>query len=158
MAQFELAIDRLLLKEGKNLTNTTGDRGGLTKFGISQKAYPRLDIAILTEREAKEIYKRDFWDLMQLDRIEDQKVASTFFEFGVNFGVNTTIRMFQRLVDVDDDGKVGEVTIKAVNDFNDKLLLIVGFKLMGVDRYRLICNKDRSQTKFLLGWLNRIFE
>ena len=36
-----------------------GDVGGLTKYGITEKSYPNIDIANLSEEQAIEILKRD---------------------------------------------------------------------------------------------------
>ena len=47
---FDEAVTRTLEFEGGGkLHNNPGDRGGLTKWGISQNAFPGLDIANLTE-------------------------------------------------------------------------------------------------------------
>ncbi len=42
------------------LVDDPRDPGGLTKYGISQRAYPDLDIANLSEADARAIYVRDF--------------------------------------------------------------------------------------------------
>src|SRR5438270_5735304 len=47
--------------------NWTGGRCGLgecrgTNWGISAAAYPQLDIRALTQAQAAEIYRRDYWD------------------------------------------------------------------------------------------------
>lgn len=39
---------------------TKNDPGGKTKYGISQKAYPALNIKALTLNEVKKIYFRDY--------------------------------------------------------------------------------------------------
>jgi lysozyme family protein len=38
------------------------DTGGLTRFGISSRSHPGLDISSLTHEQAVEIYKREYWD------------------------------------------------------------------------------------------------
>lgn len=43
------------------------DPGGETKYGISRRSYPSLDIANLTEAEAADIYRRDYWTPMRCD-------------------------------------------------------------------------------------------
>ena len=43
------------------LVNDPDDPGGLTKWGISQRAYPKLDIKNLTQADAEFIYYRDYW-------------------------------------------------------------------------------------------------
>jgi hypothetical protein len=39
----------------------TVDTGGETKYGISKRAYPNLDIPNLTLEQAKLIYESDYW-------------------------------------------------------------------------------------------------
>jgi len=155
MADFEKAIPRLLEKEG-GLTNDKEDRGGLTKYGITKKGYPHLDIAALTKPQASAIYRADYWNKMRLDEVESQAKAALLFEMGVNFGIVTVIKMAQNLIDTDADGIVGQKTLAAINGF-EETLFVVALKLMAVDKYRRICNSNKSQKTFLLGWLNRIF-
>lgn len=156
MADFERAIPSLLTKEG-GLTNDKADRGGLTKYGITKAGYPHLDISALTKAQAAAIYRKDYWNKMRLDEVKSQAKAALMFEMGVNFGIVTVIKMTQKLIDVDADGIVGTKTLTAINSFDDALF-ILALKLMAVDKYRRICNNNKSQKVFLLGWLNRIFE
>lgn len=60
MDLFEKALAFTLQNEGE-LCSVEGDAGGLTKYGISKRSYPHLDIANLTKEKAAEIYRRDFW-------------------------------------------------------------------------------------------------
>lgn len=54
MANFNDAIVKTLAKEGgAKFTDIAGDRGGATKYGISQAAYPNVDIRNLTEASAR---------------------------------------------------------------------------------------------------------
>ena len=41
------------------------DPGGETKFGISKRAHPDLDIANLTRDQAGAVYRRDYWDRLR---------------------------------------------------------------------------------------------
>jgi lysozyme family protein len=57
---WETAIAFVLRMEGgTTVENDPHDPGGMTKFGISHKAFPDLDIANLTLEQAKEIYRRE---------------------------------------------------------------------------------------------------
>ena len=59
MVDFDKAFDRLMGHEG-GYTPGKGDPGGETKWGISKRSYPHLDIQSLTRDDAKVIYRRDF--------------------------------------------------------------------------------------------------
>jgi len=56
---FERCIAFVLRHEG-GYVNDPRDPGGETKYGISKRAYPGLDIKNLTEEQAKEIYRQDY--------------------------------------------------------------------------------------------------
>jgi lysozyme family protein len=60
--KFDRAVALVIESEGgARYTHYAADPGGATKYGISQRAYPALDIAALTEEQAREIYYRDYW-------------------------------------------------------------------------------------------------
>ena len=41
--------------------NDPNDSGGATKYGITKRWYPHLDIKNLTKEEAMDIYYKDYW-------------------------------------------------------------------------------------------------
>ena len=110
---FDIAFIRLMEHEG-GIVNDPNDPGGLTKYGISQRSYPHLDIAALTLEDCKAIYKRDFWTRINADRLPDG-VAFQSFDFAVNSGIETAVRYLQRALGVADDGHWGPVS-QAVAD------------------------------------------
>ena len=57
---FERALAFTLGWEG-GLVNHPNDPGGVTRYGISKRAYPNEDIINLTLTRAGEIYHRDYW-------------------------------------------------------------------------------------------------
>jgi len=57
---FERCIEFVFAEEG-GYVDDSQDSGGRTKFGVSQSAYPDLDIPNLTRAKAKEIYRTDYW-------------------------------------------------------------------------------------------------
>jgi lysozyme family protein len=60
MKLWDAVIAHTLLVEG-GYVNHPNDPGGETKYGITKRSYPNLDIKNLTRDEAIEIYHRDFW-------------------------------------------------------------------------------------------------
>jgi lysozyme family protein len=56
MAEFKYVKDLIIPAEGIRYVNNPADLGGATKYGISQRAYPSLDIKALTFPQALEIY------------------------------------------------------------------------------------------------------
>jgi lysozyme family protein len=109
---FETAVEFVLAAEG-GLVDDASDPGGLTKFGISQRAYPNLNIRDLTIDEAKALYRNDYWSRCSCDRLP-AGIALILFDAAVNQGVSASIRMLQRSLNVPEDGVIGRVTLSAV--------------------------------------------
>lgn len=152
MADFETLVKDLIEAEGGDeLVTNVDDRGGLTKYGISQRAYPDLDIASLTEEEAIEIYKRDYWDKFKIGDMPDKYKRDIFFNV-VNSG-SSAIRDLQQALGVDVDGVVGPQTKGALEKFDGDLTRTI--KEGQIDRYVRIAEKDPTQRQFLNGWINR---
>ena len=163
MANFEPAFEKMIHDEGGfQLTNIPGDRGGQTYAGIARNANPdwagwqfidRKDFGSATPL-VREFYKVNFWDRIRGDDLTVQTIAETIFNFGVNTGVSVAVKLAQLIVGTAPDGAVGPKTIERLNICTaDKFL--PAYALAKISRYAQICNKDRSQSKFLLGWINR---
>lgn len=124
---FDTAFKRLIGHEG-GLTENPNDPGGLTNYGISQRSYPNVDIRNLTVNQAKDIYQRDFWDV-----IGNAHPAIKFqvFDFAVNSGINTAIRKLQAAIGVADDGHWGPISAKvlAAADVNDVIMRYVAQRI-----------------------------
>jgi lysozyme family protein len=104
------AIQFVLDYEG-GYTLDPDDPGGATKFGISQKSYPDLNILDLTLDEAKQIYRRDFWQACHCDDLP-RPLAIAVFDCAVNQGVGRATRILQKSLGVLDDGNIGPITIE----------------------------------------------
>ena len=72
------------------------DLGGETNFGIAKRWYPDLDIKNLTEEEAAEIYKKDYWDKYKLDEIPEN-LQHIYFDMVVNMGVRNAGKIIQTI-------------------------------------------------------------
>lgn len=79
-------LDFVLKWEG-GYVNDPNDKGGETKYGISKRAYPNLDIKGLTLDEAKTIYRRDYWDVCKCDNLP-YPMDILVFDTSVNMGVS----------------------------------------------------------------------
>lgn len=105
------AVTFVLKMEG-DYTVDPNDPGGETKFGISKKAYPSLDIKNLTVEEAREIYHRDYWLPCSCDDLPSAFSISVF-DCAVNQGTGKAKRLLQIALDVTVDGVIGPKTIEA---------------------------------------------
>jgi lysozyme family protein len=66
MSYFNAAFLLVVGAEG-GYVDDPNDPGGETKYGISKREYPSLNISALTIDDAKAIYLRDYWAPLGLD-------------------------------------------------------------------------------------------
>lgn len=111
MTAFDKAFEILIGHEG-GYSLDPHDRGGETKYGISKRAYPHIDIANLTLAQAKAIYRNDYWDKAKCSSLPPD-LALLVFDAAVNNGVGAAIRWLQRAAGVVADGIIGPQTIAA---------------------------------------------
>jgi lysozyme family protein len=158
---FESAFDKMIQDEGGYvLHKVKGDTGGLTYAGIARNKNPHwLGWGFIDRDETpptqmvRDFYKSEFWDRIQGDQL-NPVVASSIFNFAVNAGVSVASKLAQICVKTAPDGVIGPKSIQALNNMNEELF-VASYALAKIARYRDIVMRDRSQIKFLLGWLNR---
>lgn len=157
MADFAPAVAVLLADEG-GLSNATADHGGLTKYGISSRSYPDLDIANLTQDDASVIYERDYWQPIW-EQLDSQALATKLLVMSVNMGRQGAIVLLQQAVNdcggqLTADGLLGSATLDAVNALpEDRLMLEL--RARGILHYVTIILRDPSQLVFAHGWIRR---
>ena len=158
--KFEKAFAYVIQNEGSYVFDKN-DPGGETKFGISKRSYPALNIKDLTLEEAKKIYYRDYWIRRRFEEISSDLIATQVFDFSVNLGIRASVIVLQRAlrsvgINVQEDGLMGPQTLYAVSS-SDLRCLLAAIKSEAAGYYRQIVAKNPSQQKFLKGWLNRAY-
>ena len=159
---FEKIVTMTLQNEG-GLSNDKYDSGGLTKYGISQSAYPNLDIKNLTLEKAKQIYYRDYFLPIQGNKIADLSflLANQVFDIGVNCGTVTSIKLLQKSINklnennsLYEDGIIGNHTLNALKKAKFKKLndLLVSIR---IEYYKSIVKRIPTKKVFLNGWIIR---
>ena len=149
---FETAVNYIFKFEG-GYSNDPKDPGGITNFGISLRAYPELGadgIKSLTKEQAKEIYKRDYWDVCECDNLPEHLRLMTF-DCAVNQGPSYAIRTLQRSIGANPDGIVGPMTVMASVQ-TSKEVALYRFAFNRFSRYESNPNWDR----FGVGWTSRL--
>ena len=149
MHTFPDCISHVLAAEG-GLVNDPKDPGGVTKFGISQRSYPALNIRALSLDDAKAIYQRDYWAPIQGEHLP-AGLDLLVLDHAVNAGPARAIRLLQHLVGVPEDGVMGPVTLAgvAVADRDD---LIARYSELRLDFYRDL----PTWRHFGAGWSRRV--
>jgi lysozyme family protein len=127
---FDQAVTFVLEREG-GLSDDPTDPGGLTNFGISQRAYPDLDIRHLTVEGATAIYKRDYWDAAGCDALTPA-VALAVFDSAVNCGVQRAKEWLAHYPDPQD------------------------YLWRRVAYYRSLVQNKPALLTFLVGWVRRL--
>jgi len=148
MRNFEACVRHILAAEG-GLVQDPHDPGGLTHFGISQRAYPTLDIKALTVADAMRIYQRDYWDPIQGEDLPTG-VDLVMLDHAVNAGPATAIRLMQYLVRVVVDGVLGPRTLAGITSA-DPEDLITAFTERRLAYYHSLPNWRLYQV----GWSRR---
>jgi len=148
---FDQAFEKLIGHEG-GYTEGKNDPGGETKYGISKRAYPKLDIKNLTLDTAKTIYYADFWLPSGCDVVPDA-AAFHIFDMAVNSGVRTAIVTVQKVVGTTPDGVLGPKTHQAIKDMPPSRFIA----WFNAERLKFMANLSNWPT-FSKGWALRIAE
>lgn len=147
---FDHAIQFVLQAEG-DYSNDPDDPGGVTRYGISQRAHPDVDVEHLTEHAAIDIYRARYWDIARLEKLPG-RIAVAVFDGAVQHGVRPAVRMLQDTVDTDTDGKIGPITLAATWRRSPTDVL-VGY----CGRRAVYYGHLPTFWKFGLGWNQRLF-
>jgi lysozyme family protein len=166
-AEFLLAWKMTLGHEvrpgGDPLSDVATDRGGLTKFGISQKSHPGLDIKNLTLEQAQEIAYNEHWKFLRLDEVKSGTIQREIFDTSYNCGPAEAGLIIQKALNflgekLVEDCVVGSKTIERINFWTRKDVEVFfkclnGFQFMA---YVKIVQIDRTQIANSRGWMKRI--
>ena len=131
--------------------NDPADPGGETKYGISKRAHPDIDIKALTLDQAKDIYQRDYWTPASCDSMPE-RIGHLVFDCAVHHGVRVAIKLLQRALKVADDGEFGPVTRGQLlaRDTNETADLLMAQRML----YLMTCS---AWPTYKLGWAKRCF-
>ncbi|NPV80757.1 MAG: hypothetical protein HPY52_10855 [Firmicutes bacterium] len=159
--RFNKIVETVLAHEG-GYVNDPVDPGKETRYGISKRSYPHLDIQGLTIDQAKDIYYRDWWLRLRLNEIQDDRVAGKVLDTCVNVGARTGIRLLQLALHtagqrhVVVDGIMGPQTIQAVNQANPELVL-GALRCEQANHYRTLIKRNPKLARFERGWMTRAY-
>lgn len=171
---FEAAL-KIVLKHEGGYVNHPDDRGGATNLGVTQRVFDKYQRSLsrkpksvrhMTDKEAYEIYKHNYWKAMDLDICESEQIAICLFDQAVNTGLRSTttrvqrvLKMVPRWFNLIADGRMGPKTMAAINNLNEEetLLFLAEFFKASQQYYVAIVKRRPNQIVFLRGWLNRSY-
>jgi lysozyme family protein len=148
------------------VANDKLDKGGLTKMGVTLSTWKGLgydkngdgvidakDLLLINKEDAINILRK-FWKRWKADQIFNPAVANILVDWvwcSGSYGIEIT----QRMLGLEQDGFVGPVTLAAVNAQAPKTFFFQ-IKKERLDFVQRICDRDKTQLRFLKGWQNRI--
>ncbi len=157
---FELAIAHVKKWEG-GYVNDKDDPGGATRWGIALNGIGRVlgfrkkDIWNLTWPAAKLIYKKYYWNNVNLQKVAaiNPGLALAAFDSATNQGQRTAAKFLQKAVGAYADGAIGPRTLYSIGVM-DKNLALRNFMVYRAMHYSSLI----KLSKYWRGWFNRLFD
>ena len=147
---FDRAFAAIVGVEG-SYTDDPNDPGGSTKYGLSSRANPDLDIKGLLLEDAKRIYQLRYWQPAHCDALP-WPLALFVFDAAVNQGVDTAVKLLQKSVGTVQDGALGKNTLTAIAHADQREL-----PAMYMADRALRYTGTRNFDIYGRGWLKRLF-
>ena len=151
---FSEAVEIVLKHEGGYVFDKD-DPGGETNFGISKRAFPKVDIKGLTREEAIEIYHDHYWKSAKVESLPED-LWNIYFDMAVNMGRTKACWILQEACnhknkkDIVVDGKLGAKTIAATGKLEAERL-----RSFRVKYYADLVDRKPNLLKFWFGWYRR---
>ena len=118
--------------------------------GVKASSITVEDIKNLTEQEARDIFKEEYFYKPKLDKLPMDLQASVF-DMQINSGSNA-IKILQKLVGTKQDGIIGPKTLKALED---NPVSVNDYADARIEYYNKVVAKSPEKKKFLSGWTSR---
>ena len=141
-----------IFKIDSGYSNDPQNPRGETKYGISKKTYPNLDMVFLSKTKANELYYNDYWLQCWCHKMP-KKIALVVFDSAVIHGKKRAIKILQKVCKVKIDGQMGPKTLAASQNKS---------KIRKRIRKILICRSiiyatNKKMKHYYYGWTNRLF-
>jgi lysozyme family protein len=168
MHRIDKIISDIIKKEG-GFVNLKQDRGGATKWGVTQSTLTDWlgreatieDVKNLSQDDAFEIFYRLYYQGPHIDTLPEA-IQPIITDMAVNHGPKKAIKLLQEVISacgivIGIDGICGTGTAKAAH----KLWGVIGSDMINklvmrrLAFYESIVKNDASQRIFLAGWRNR---
>ena len=152
---FHEALNFTLMNEG-GYSDDPQDKGGRTKWGISQNAYPNVNISEMKREEMETIYFNDYWNPLYSKL--NNRLAVRLFDLGVNVGVRRAVKVLQKTLNkhfdvlLKEDGAYGLITHRLITKNNQQS--VYSALVFEASLYYSSLN----QPRFFKGWLNRLYK
>lgn len=150
-------IERTIDREG-GYVNDPHDPGGETKYGLSKRQHPHLDIASLTRARAHEIYLTEYYAPSGASRVP-APIREVYFDMVVHMGQRRAIKVLQEAArdggaDIRVDGILGPRTLAAAKDIEPWRLRGARVKFYA----KLVLRRPDRYDRYWYGWVRRAME
>lgn len=186
MADFIAAVEYVLRNEGGFVDNAN-DPGGATNFGVSLRflrdipneklrkygiftssdALTSENLKDLTLTQAGLIYRGEFWEHAEFEKIPSQNLCNYLFDCCIQHGMGQGIKLLQRAIwaatftkdIVSDDGILGEKTLNVILTWQTSYpgTILAALRSERAGLMRLLAQERNKDKEFLDGWLNRAY-
>lgn len=167
-------IESILRREGSTYTHDPADRGGSTKYGVTQRSWddyiahdpanaPTRTVDSLTRDMAIKFYSDSFVEPLAF--ITNVYLRELVIDSAIQHGPIRAIKWLQAAAETTVDGVIGDGTRAAVNPISDSLAdtewqLHIYHQMLKtrIRFYGEIITRDPTQARFAAGWMNRVVE
>lgn len=157
----EIITDVLKAEGWDTFTNHPADRGGPTKWGITQKSWAAWrghDVTVeevqqITEPQARDFYESEYVLAPRFNHLPEL-LQPLLVDCGVNHGTVRAAKWLQKAVGAKADGVIGPKTLTAVKKVNP-VAVYVRVCAQREKLYAGIVSRDPTQVVFIKGWINR---
>lgn len=154
----------LVLKHEGGYVNHPDDPGGITNLGITKRTYEgwvghEVDASTmqdLVRQDVEPIYKVNYWDRVKGDELPSG-LDLAVFDFAVNAGTGRAAKYLQRMVGATQDGAIGPMTLKAVQQYVSQHGVAQAVRVYGELRQQYY-EKLKHFDTFGRGWTRRVEE
>lgn len=154
MASFARAVAFVIEHEIHDATGWTpldlDDLGGRTRWGLSARANPDVDLAILNRLGAEAIYRERYWRPLRGDALPEA-LGLAMLDYAVLQGLPTAVRALQGILGTKPDGKLGLLTLAAIDARPPGPLVR---EVLAVRKRALLA----GDAKYRVGWLSRLVD
>ena len=161
MITYASIVADILDREGSSFTNIPGDKGGPTKYGITQEALSDYlnrkalvsEVQSLNEQLATKIYMQLYIVRPGFDRFNNMALTEQLVDAGVQHGPTMAVKLLQRSLGMQETGEIVLTTIQAVAKLKP-LMVTLNF-MAARAHYYADCLQPESNWQFGGGWFNR---
>ena len=164
---YSAAFAAMIVHEGSKYTDIAADRGGATKYGVTQatlsswlkRPATKAEVKALTLDDVKPIYKALYANAVRFDELP-VGIDYLSFDWAVNSGPKRAVTNLQEVLGLSQDGYLGPATVDAAWEAfrRDPALLVDCYANERAKFFRSVIANNPSQKIFEKGWMRRVDE